>query len=60
MGVQKTGSPADPYTRLGEAKKQINLAIEECDEDADARELHEALTLIEAVLVEEQPLLETD
>lgn len=54
MGVEKTERPDDPFSRLGEAKKQIHLAIDGCDEDADARDLREALTLIDGVRIEAQ------
>lgn len=60
MSVEKTGRPVDPYSRLGEAKKQIHLSIDGCEEDADARELRKALALIERVCVESQPMIETN
>lgn len=60
MSSEKTGRPADPYSRLGEAKKQILLAIEGCEEDVDTSDLREALTLIEEVRIEAQDVSDTD
>lgn len=60
MRVENTARPDDPFSRLGEAKKQIHLAIDGCDEDADARALREALTLIDGVRVEAQGVSDDD
>lgn len=60
MSLKETGCRADPYSRLGEAKKQIHLAIERCDEDADVRDLREALSLIDGVRTEAQAISHDD
>lgn len=60
MRVEETERLDDPFSRLGEAKKQIHLAIDGCDEDADARALREALTLIDGVRVEAQGVSDDD
>lgn len=59
MSLEPSGRRDGPYSRLGEAKKQIHLAIEGCDADADARDLREALALIEGVRAEERSMAET-
>lgn len=60
MIFKETGRLGDPYSRLGEATKQIHLAIEGCEEDGDARALREALVLIDGVRVEEQGVSDGD
>lgn len=60
MSLKETGCRADPYSRLGEAEKQIHLAIDGCAEDEDARDLREALTLIDGVRAEAQAISHDD
>lgn len=58
MSLERSGCRDGPYSRLGEATKQIHLAIEGCDSEADARDLREALTLIEGVRADVRPSME--
>lgn len=51
LSVEAADSPDAPSARLGEARKQINLAIEGCGEDTDGSDRREALRLINGILV---------
>lgn len=52
LNVEAAESRDSPSVRLGEARKQIHLAIEGCDEDVDVSDLQEVLRIINEFLDE--------